>query len=233
MSDRDPRDMRDTPDVGFGMGGMGGGNGKIDLLMMQVNELTSKLGTIQNENMQLRHSMSSLPHPPMYGAGYSGTNGPMPMPTNGGLVTTFAPPAGSMMQGISAMDQARASQRFANTRHLSRSRERLLDEGDDLEGGPNMTRINDSVLGGGMVGQGGTTTTDWVTASGVTQGEARRMARQPGSLAQWLETSATPVERQHLIDFVQVRLRGEGERGKGRGVEVKCAGGLFVSRLRA
>ena len=135
MSDRDPRDMRDTPDVGFGIGG-GNGNGRLDLLMMQVNDLTSKLGTIQNENMQLRHSMSSLPHPPngLYGAGYSGTNGPMPM-AQGGMVTTFAPPAGSMMQGLNGIDQARASQRFANTRNLTRSRERLLDEGDDLEGG--------------------------------------------------------------------------------------------------
>ena len=124
--------------------------------------------------------MSSLPHPPMHGAygpGYSGSNGPMPMPVGGanGLVTTFAAPAGSMMHGL----EARASARFANTRNLSRSRERLLDEGDDLEGGPNMTRINDSVIGGGMVGQGGTTTTDWVAASGVSHGEARRMAQQP------------------------------------------------------
>ena len=85
--------------------------------------------------MQLRHSMSSLPHPPIgaYGAGYSGTNGPMPVPMGGGngMIATFAAPAGSMMHGL---EKTRASQRFANTRNLSRSRERLLDEGDDLEG---------------------------------------------------------------------------------------------------
>lgn len=76
----------------------------------------------------------------------------------------------------------------------------------------------------------GTFVQDTVEES-LLEGELRRTGSQPGSLAEWLQTQASPAERQNLVDLIQTIEDWEFSRGLAPVSRPREAGGCVTLRL--